>query len=89
MAPVAVFAATEQLSRLAFATAREEPKETESEEREPAGDVTPALEPDGGLAAGPVETTNELDEEPAMEPPAGDGSPARAYPGGIRRTSCP
>lgn len=73
MAPVAVFAATEQLSRLAFATAREEPKETESEEREPAGDVTPALEPDGGLAAGPVETTNELDEEPAMEPPAGDG----------------
>ncbi|WP_443095819.1 DUF2637 domain-containing protein [Rothia koreensis] len=72
MAPVAVFAATEQLSRLAFATAREEPKVIESESTEPTSDMTPALESDDGLTAETVETTDEFDEEPTASPSAGD-----------------
>lgn len=72
MAPIAVFAATEQLSRLAFATGREELKVIEPDSTEPPGDVTPALESDGELTPEPVETTNELDEEPTVERSAGD-----------------
>lgn len=73
MAPVAVFAATEQLSRLAFATARVEPKVIESESIEPAGDGAPALESDGEPAAEAGEATNEFDEEPTVEPSPEDG----------------
>ncbi|WP_288781829.1 DUF2637 domain-containing protein [uncultured Kocuria sp.] len=77
MAPVAVFAATEQLSRLAFATAREEPKTIEPESAEPAGDVTPAFDSDSEHTPEPGETTSELDEEPTAEPLVGDAPEPR------------